>query len=225
MSFRGVARGAANNLGDSGLLVFVIGSGGHTTEMISMIERSIRPIPGTWRRYVVNEDDAMSGERITSLEGRIAKRFKAIRSDPGRFDIVTVRRARNVHQSWRTTPHTALQSLISMRAVFASIDRQGPFQYPRAVFTNGPGTGFIVLLAVHILKIFKVFPDHTAKTVFVESFARPDTLSLSGKLIHYLNIADVFLVQWPNVAQRYGKMLSRDLVIRPTNPIVPYVDQ
>ncbi|KAK7740001.1 UDP-N-acetylglucosamine transferase subunit [Diatrype stigma] len=225
-SRRSVARRAANNgLGDSGLLVFVMGSGGHTTEMISMIDRSIRSIPGTWRRYVINEDDTLSKNRIIELEEHIAKRLRNIRSDPGRFDIVRVTRARKVHQSWWTTPSTALQSLVTMKRVFLGLDHQGPFQYPRTVFTNGPGTGFIVLLAVHILRIFKAFPDHATKTVFIESFARPRTLSLSGKLIHYLNIADVFLVQWPEVAQRYGKVLGSSFVIRPADPIIPYVEQ
>jgi len=39
------------------------------------------------------------------------------------------------------------------------------------------------------------------KIIFIESFARVQTLSLSGKILYYF--ADRFLVQWPELRTKY----------------------
>ncbi len=214
--------------------MFIMGSGGHTTEMVSMIERSIRPMGGMYRRYIVNEDDGMTRERVKDLEERIGNRFAEIGEHPGLFDIKEVQRARKVHQSWLTTPLSAARSLWSVFAILFSSDSvaaaaggdtraAAAWRFPGVVVTNGPGTGFLFLLAAHLLKIARCVPEDYMNGIFVESFAKVRTLSLTGKLIHWTNVADRFIVQHRPVADRYGKELGEYFVVTPAEPHVPFV--
>lgn len=94
--------------------------------------------------------------------------------------------------------------------------------YPDLILTNGPATAVCVILAAKLIRLghfcrnfvrwskspspssvtgAKPRAYHPAtdelrlRTVFVESWARVKTLSLSGKIL--LPFADRFLVQWP----------------------------
>lgn len=139
--------------------MFIMGSGGHTTEIISMIEHSIRPSPGTFRRYIVNEDDGMTKRRILDLEKRIGDRLLHLGEEPGLFDVLEVKRARKVHQSWMSTPYTAVMSIVSIAKILfqecpALMEKRRPdWRFPKVVVTNGPGTGFLVLAVIHFCKM------------------------------------------------------------------------
>jgi beta-1,4-N-acetylglucosaminyltransferase len=50
-------------------------------------------------------------------------------------------------------------------------------------------------------RIVSILGVKKVSIVFVESFARVNDLSLSGKLLYY--IADMFIVQWPGLAVKY----------------------
>jgi UDP-N-acetylglucosamine:LPS N-acetylglucosamine transferase len=41
------------------------------------------------------------------------------------------------------------------------------------------------------------------KTIYLESWCRVKTKSGTGRILYF--IADVFLVQWPNLINKYGK--------------------
>lgn len=41
--------------------------------------------------------------------------------------------------------------------------------------------------------------------MYVESIARVRTLSLSGKLLYLSRLTDEFLVQWPEMAERFPR--------------------
>lgn len=43
------------------------------------------------------------------------------------------------------------------------------------------------------------------RTVFIESIARTDRLSRTGALIYYLRLAQITLVQWPNLKALYPR--------------------
>jgi len=65
---------------------------------------------------------------------------------------------------------------------------------PEVIVTNGPGTAVIVVLALYIYKFFGMYGTSRTRMIYVESFARVRTLSLSGKLL--LPLVHRFLVQW-----------------------------
>jgi beta-1,4-N-acetylglucosaminyltransferase len=201
--------------------MFVMGSGGHTAEMLSMIERSISPSGFMVRRYVVSAGDVMSRTLLLAMEERLSRSFQATGKELGAFDIVEVPRARLVHQSWLTTPLTALQSIFGVSQVLLQGNTHIPgYKLPGVVVTNGPGTGFIVVAVAHLLRMMSLVPIDRLKTVYVESFAKVRTLSLTGKLLHYFDIVDVFVVQHEPLHQRYGHTLQQYFSVTPAVPLV-----
>jgi beta-1,4-N-acetylglucosaminyltransferase len=193
-------------------LLVVLGSGGHTAEMLSMLQ-SLPSFPEkyTYRTYVVSSGDSFSAQKAADFE----KSLQVYESGGRAYDIVTVRRARRVHQSLLTAPWSTLQCLWDCSKVLRGTHPQQPrgHGYPDLILTNGPGTGVCVVLASIILLCLGFSgPQQTnleaasaeekpyrysgqMRTIYVESWARVKTLSLSGTIL--LPFADRFLVQWP----------------------------
>ncbi|KAL2828710.1 oligosaccharide biosynthesis protein Alg14-like protein [Aspergillus cavernicola] len=205
----------------------VLGSGGHTAEMLSMLRRmQLDPIKYTYRTYIVSSGDSFSATKAVEFESTLVERGAA----PGSYTVVTVPRARRVHQSYFTAPFTTIQSFYSCLLVLRGLhsDQQAlpaelPSPYPDIILTNGPATAVCVILAARLLRMYHyclrlLFParmhfharsmagatthrsaplsdEFRLRTIFVESWARVTTLSLSGKIL--LPFADRFLVQWP----------------------------
>ncbi|PWY76227.1 UDP-N-acetylglucosamine transferase subunit alg14 [Aspergillus heteromorphus CBS 117.55] len=218
-------------------LLVVLGSGGHTAEMFSMLRRmKLDPSKYTYRTYLVSSGDNFSAAKAVEFEtayiNKVAKASAAAAAadaekkdeqrSTGAYTIVTVPRARRVHQSFLTAPFSTIQSFWSCLLVLRGLHPdQRPLTapirspYPDIILTNGPATAVCVILAARLLRLCHAFcavltfrrragtqtgsetnaPDFQLRTIFVESWARVTTLSLSGKLL--LPFADRFLVQWP----------------------------
>lgn len=227
-------------------LLIVLGSGGHSAEMLNMLRSlPILPVKFTHRTYVVSSNDEFSALKATEFEMEIAgHQAELVKEGSGKvqddihenYDIVTVRRARRVHQSLFSTPGTASLCVWDcIRVIMGGNSRQKklpPQQpsrvrkpgYPDLILTNGPGTGVCVVLASLILLFFgfsgpssstsgenvKKEPNRLSnwqhsgqmRTIFIESWARVKSLSLSGKIL--LPFVDRFLVQWPALEGKGG---------------------
>lgn len=195
---------------DAASYLFVLGSGGHTTEMISLVKLSQKPYPHTHRRYLTTVGDPYSLKSAKLLEDNLAKHYPD--GSAGTSDMIVVTRARSVHQSWISSVFTSLQSFLEIVGALTSIPFsrvRGPnaeaFRSPHVIVTNGPGTGFIVGLVAFLLKVFRVVPRDRLKVVFVETWARTHSLGLTGKLFNLTQIADVFVVQSEVLAQAANK--------------------
>lgn len=66
---------------------------------------------------------------------------------------------------------------------------------PDAVISTGAAAGFMLCLLGKMLG---------AKVIWIDSITNVEQISLSGRMVHY--IADLFLVQWPELAVRYKKV-------------------
>jgi beta-1,4-N-acetylglucosaminyltransferase len=219
-------------------LLIVLGSGGHTAEMLNMLRRlPLLPMKYTHRTYVVSSGDAFSALKAKEFEREVS----GTEITPGvngfaelshSYDIVTVRRARRVHQSLMSTPWSAALCLWEcIKLLRGSHPDQGRLQRARStpkpgcpdlILTNGPGTGVCVVLASLILLFFglsrpsqvendsersrtqqqQYLYSGQMRTIFIESWARVKTLSLSGKIL--MPLVDRFLVQWPGLEGRGG---------------------
>ncbi|KAG8891229.1 UDP-N-acetylglucosamine transferase subunit, partial [Tulasnella sp. 417] len=110
--------------------------GGHTTEaltLLSTLDLSRYPV----RKYLVSSGDGMSCEKALAFEAKTAPEQG---SSPPRYAIVTLPRARKVHQSLLTTPPTFLYSLlVALWHITLAPALQGrPFS--DVLLLNGPGT-------------------------------------------------------------------------------------
>ena len=202
-------------------MVVVLGSGGHTAEMMSLL-RDIDPRRYTHRTYIVSSGDSFSTGKALEIERVIQGKHKPTAPDhdgqeeeptragetspkTGTWDVKTVPRARKIHQPLYTTPFSSLWCFIGcLRALVetARTSKATPFEYPDVIITNGPATAVMVLLAAMFLKFMGVAPVDKMKTIYVESWARVKTLSLSGKVLLRMGICDRFLVQWEALARR-----------------------
>ncbi|KXH43767.1 hypothetical protein CNYM01_10119 [Colletotrichum nymphaeae SA-01] len=193
----------------------VLGSGGHTKEMLAMMEISFPNVPDMHRRYLISSGDSMSLTHLNAFEDEL--RTTHGEGQVGTFDKHIVARARKIHQSLLTTPFTALMSVAQIFPLLLSSPFKGPRsrqQFPDIILTNGPATGFIVGLVAYLLKMLYVVPEDTMQVIYIESWARIQTLSLTGKLFHYTGIADILLVQHEQVAKTYGVTNAGCMVVR-----------
>ncbi|GKU06013.1 unnamed protein product [Fusarium langsethiae] len=194
--------------------LFVLGSGGHTKEMLMMMDDGYCSFQNFHRRYLISSGDAMSTNHVVDYETELEALCATQGTHHGSYDTVTVTRARQVHQSLLTTPFTALLSILDIFPALMNPPANtigARMRYPTCIFTNGPATGFFVGLAAHLLKLLYVVPETSMHIVYIESWARITTLSLTGKLFYYTGIADV-LVQHKEVAEKYKVQYCGEIV-------------
>jgi UDP-N-acetylglucosamine transferase subunit ALG13 len=177
--------------------LIVLGSGGHTAEMLSLL-RTVEVERLGRRVYAVAASD-WDGE---SSSHQHALRFERERgADPADFDIVAIPRARHVRQSWLTTPFTtALALLSSARLVWIRLP-------PIAVLLcNGPGTCLPLVAACHLRSTLRRLVGRSRTAVcFFESFACVHRLSLTGRILRALGMVTpgLFFAHWPELARRH----------------------
>jgi beta-1,4-N-acetylglucosaminyltransferase len=171
--------------------------------MLSMI-RSLDPERYANRTYIVSSGDHFSAAKAAEFEAQLERRTAQQTADLGdgavlskqAFRIVTVPRARRIHQPLYTVPVTCVQSLYAcVRALLPDASAAAP----DVIVTNGPATGVMVVFAALIIQFLGLggFGEDAAdmKTIYVESWARVKTLSLSGSILQW-GLVDRFLVQW-----------------------------
>ncbi|OCH92280.1 glycosyltransferase family 1 protein [Obba rivulosa] len=184
-------RSARRHSDHCSLAVF-LGSGGHTSEallLLSGLDFS-RYSP---RTYIVSCGDNLSERKAIALES--LKPVESPTQNPN-YSVVTIPRARYVHQSLLTTPLTAAQSFLGAISLitFKSLFSASPG--PEVLILNGPGTCFVLCAAVYLNRLLGL---PSPQMIYVESFARVGSLSLSGRLLRPL--VDRFVVQWPQLLE------------------------
>lgn len=161
-----------------------IGSGGHTTEMLKLIE-TLDFVKYSPRYYVMASKDVTSAQKVKDLEQK-----KSIHTDSENYRICRIPRSRVVKQTYFTTVFTTLYSILySIPLIFQTM--------PDLILCNGPGTCIPICGLAFLLKTMFIFDT---RIVFIESFCRTKTFSLTGKILMYF--ADNFLVQWPILKRR-----------------------
>lgn len=163
--------------------MIVMGSGGHTAEMLQIVER-MDFVKYTPRQYILAEADKTSVVKVIDVEVR--HESELTKRD---YEIVTITRSRHVQQNYLSSMFTTLTAIANSVPVVLRTR-------PDLILTNGPGTCVPICLVAFLAKLF--FINRNCKIVFVESFCRVKSLSLSGKIL--LWITDMFVVQWPELA-------------------------
>jgi beta-1,4-N-acetylglucosaminyltransferase len=162
----------------------VLGSGGHTTEMLHLI-RNLDPARYSPIVLVVATTDTTSLRRVQAYPYTLP-------FDRETVSIYYIPRSREVGQSYSTSIWTTLYSF------WFAFWLTGVQVRPDLLLVNGPGT--CVPMAVSAF-LFRLVGWKTSKTVFIESFCRVTSLSLTGKLLYPL--ADLFLVCWEELEEIY----------------------
>lgn len=155
--------------------IYCIGSGGHTSELIRIVSH-LDAVKYRPRLYIMAANDLSSGSKIHDLE-----------KEPSEYEIYRIPRSRNVKQSYISSVFTTLYATIYTVPIIYKFK-------PDIIFCNGPGTCIPICLVAFLLRCMFILD---CRIVFIESFCRVRTLSLSGKILQW--IADVFVIQWPQL--------------------------
>lgn len=171
-------------------LLIVLGSGGHTAEILSMLRRSATCQKFTHRTWLVSSGDSFSAAFAKELEQELGEK-------KGTYRIVEVRRARKIHQSLISAPWSCLLCLWDCLRLLVPSSAEAGYGYPDLILTNGPATATILVFASVLLRFFGLQGKNgkgDMRTIYVESWARVKKLSLSGRLLCWA--VDRVLVQW-----------------------------
>lgn len=201
----------------------ILGSGGHTTEMIHLLEQLDTKLyfPVV---YIVADSDNTSIARLkqyideTRGDGSKNKGKTCVDRWEGRYPIENDTQfqnesAKNIHSESVTQkmgkvyrlprPREVHQSYISsilptLRSMYHTLYLLRN-ETPDLILANGPG---MCVPLIYLMFFFRIlgFSGH-CKLIFVESLCRVQTLSLSGKLVY--PVVDQFVVHWPSLKRRY----------------------
>ncbi|KAK4057827.1 UDP-N-acetylglucosamine transferase subunit [Microbotryomycetes sp. JL221] len=166
-------------------LAIVLGSGGHTAEMLRLIQAL------DWQRYssrvwIIQTTDKSSLTKAIEFESQ--------HIHSGQFEIIKIPRARTVHQNYPTSILTTLKTFsmcvwyMTMKPILAKT------KFADVVLLNGPGSCVPIAVACFLPKLFNFNSSHL---IYVESLARTKRLSMTGKLIR--PFVDRFFVQWKSL--------------------------
>lgn len=133
----------------------------------------------TPRHYVVAEGDLNSLNKLSQVE-----------TDKDDYQIFTIQRSRQVHQSYVSSIKTTLLSIFDCIPILFHTK-------PNLILVNGPGTCVPICLVSFLLKVFFINTD--CKIAFIESLCRVKSLSLTGWILLYTS--DIFVVQWPSISK------------------------
>lgn len=172
-------------------IMVLLGSGGHTGEMLRILEQWSNGINNLHREYVISSGDSTSVLKLKSYEDGLPEK------NAKDYRITTIYRARNIGEG---KIKAVINTLLSFKSTLANLIFSRINNQPDVFLTNGPGTAIPIAYMLFILKFLGLC---NTKIIYVESLARVKDLSLTGFLI--LPISDRIIVQWEPLAKKYRR--------------------
>lgn len=181
-----------------GRLMVVLGSGGHTAEMLTFLSgfnpvniQSVHFFLAKTDHHSQSKAEAWANRNIQSNNGN---GNRSSPPPPLQVSFHKITRSREVGQSWCSTVGTTLAGLCETISLYCQVQ-------PDVVLCNGPGTCVPVVYCAVLGKLCGV-NTHT-RLIFIESFARVQSLSLTGMLVY--PVVDRFIVQWKQLNSKWSK--------------------
>ncbi|KAI8579240.1 hypothetical protein K450DRAFT_243450 [Umbelopsis ramanniana AG] len=171
----------------------VLGSGGHTTEMIALI-RNLDDHQYAPRTYVIADTDSLSEVKARQLE---QERSGVEHKD---YFILRIPRLREVGQSLSSVPFSVVKALLGSFKILSNM--------PDLIICNGPGSCISICMVAYLPRLLGI--KHI-RIVYVESFARVKSLSVTGRLLY--PVVDNFLVQWPELLETYPRAIYNGTLV------------
>ena len=173
----------------------VLGSGGHTSEMLIMLKQFKEKFERIEFHFLVAESDTTSVARIAPALGE---------STP--YSVTKTPRLRHVGESLMSAILKLPKILVANILILSRID-------PDVLIVNGPGTCIPTVFGACVVQIFSLSFKRIF-CVFVESFCRVQTISMTGKLVY--PFVDKFIVQWEptrELLRRFPRLIYKGPVL------------
>lgn len=128
----------------------VLGSGGHTSELLTLLSHldennDDEKAPRRPHTYFVSSGDELSEQK--------ARRFEVARSSSTHPRVITLPRARRVHQSLLTAPFTVIQSFAACW-YYINLDESTQLDL---IIMNGPATCVPLVAAVYYRRVSRQY--------------------------------------------------------------------
>lgn len=175
-----VARHANHRQTKPAKTLIVLGSGGHTAEIMAIV-RKLNKANYSPRYYILASSDRTSATKVLDYEEPATST-----SD---YELFRINRSRHVGQSYFSSVFTTIYSILESIPMVARLQ-------PDLILCNGPGTCVPICLIAFVFKVIGIL-NARCRIVFVESFCRVKSISLTGKILIYF--VDSFVVQWPEL--------------------------
>lgn len=172
---------------DAANISILLGSGGHTGEMMRIISKM--EMPNVSRTWIYSAGDNSSLSKAKEFENK-----RVTTNSTTTTTYISIPRARQVGQNYVLSIPTTLYSFAISAIKLLN-------HKPDVILLNGPGTCVSV---AYILFLYKFLGLTKTKIIYIESLARVNKLSLSGILL--LPISDRFVVQWENLYHQYNRV-------------------
>ena len=169
-----------------------LGSGGHTTEMMHLIE-------------ILTEEGCLSGYSVRHFSSDHRSHSLAKASGCA---CKMLYRARRVKQSYVTSVFTTIASFWHALALLLGC------RVPEILLVNGPGTCLVLVVALRLVNLLTLT---RTRVLFVESVCRVKGWSATGKLLEWMSVPLSFrgglyrVKQWPDFR---GGLLCNGLMFK-----------
>ncbi|TIA88575.1 hypothetical protein E3P99_02511 [Wallemia hederae] len=206
MQFKSGASARLNKKpGDKVAVSVMLGSGGHSTELVKMID-ALSFKRYTPRLWLIHTGDTLSTNKVVELENFKQTSATLDWTDSGYYAINYLHRLRQVGEGYLNLPMNFFICLIQCLslAILPPADISSPTstrsnsvtdaptpQLGELLIMNGPSTCIPLITAVWIAKLIGI--PHP-KMVYIESWTRIENLSLTAKIVKPL--VDTFVTQW-----------------------------
>jgi beta-1,4-N-acetylglucosaminyltransferase len=161
-------------------IMIILGSGGHTGEILIMLSKL------DFNKFT--EVFFISAHNDKSSENKVKETIKLDDFKKTKFHFEKIYRSRNVGQSFKSSIFTTIYALFQSLVIIMKTR-------PSLVVSNGPGVAVPIIYIGFILKLLFILQEF--KILFIESYCRTTSISLSGKLLQ--PICDKFIVLWENL--------------------------
>jgi beta-1,4-N-acetylglucosaminyltransferase len=172
--------------------MIVLGSGGHTGELLQMISKL------DFNRF--SDAYFVSSHNDKSSDTKAREIISIDKFEKVKFEFIKIYRSRNVDQSFKSSIFTTLYAFI--QSVYIILRTR-----PSIVVTNGPGVAIPLVFAGYFWNKLLVLTEF--KILFIESYCRTKSISLAGKFVQF--IADRFIVLWECLKNKKREYLGKIL--------------
>ncbi len=173
-------------------IMVILGSGGHTGEILIMISKlDFNKFTDCY--FICAHNDTNSFDKAKET-------IQAEKFPKTQFHFIKIRRSRNVGQSFISSVPTTLLSML--HAMWIILKTR-----PSIVVSNGPGVAVPLLFIGFFLRVCMILTEF--KILFVESFCRTSSVSLSGKIVE--KICDRFIVLWKSLESKKREYIGKIL--------------
>ncbi|ODV59736.1 N-acetylglucosaminyldiphosphodolichol N-acetylglucosaminyltransferase anchoring subunit ALG14, partial [Ascoidea rubescens DSM 1968] len=176
-------------------IMILLGSGGHTGEMIRILSNLEIKNKFKYITWVIS-----SGDKSSLIKAQYFEKKYLLNENKTITKYLILPRARNISQNYFKSIFTTIYCfLVTSIRIFFLFEFK---KYPNILICNGPGTSVPLCYIFFLIKLLTLGLLNN-KIIYIESLARVNNLSLTGYLLY--PIVDRFIVQWDKLHKKFRR--------------------